>query len=121
MRGYTDHAVERAAERYGIVATDEEWEAAADAILTARRGERAAAVLMMRLNNGHAEHWGVRIGERAVIAVLLCKELRIVTILAPHQNGVAKKRPINRQTAWGRKRRDGTDRYRHRWDDDDAA
>lgn len=78
-RRYTEHAIDRLAERHaGLVIVAEAWEKAAQDIEAARLRVGTAAMLVKRRSDG-AEHWLVRLA--GVPAVVVYRAGIIVTVL----------------------------------------
>lgn len=80
MRHFTDHAAERAHERYAVAATDEEWSRAALDIMDVVAGVGRAALLLARLPGGR-ERWAVRVGQEMMTVVYLPRAAIILTVL----------------------------------------
>lgn len=75
---FTRHAAERAAERYGVVPSVEEWGQAILDITDTVLGLRSGAILLAR--KGAMERWLVRIGGAAMIAIYDPSQAAIITV-----------------------------------------
>ena len=104
-----DHARSRAAERYGIHATIDEWRRAVMDIMDAVSGAAARATLLARLP-AERERWLVRLGTRAIVVVYLPRAALIVTAI-PHHAGNRPNWKGRLQMAPGRERRERPWRY----------
>lgn len=78
---YTNHALQRTAERYGIEATYEEWRGLLLDIWAAVEGA-GTAMLLGRTRHGR-ERWLGRLGVTPVIAVYDPVDARVLTVLPP--------------------------------------
>lgn len=107
---YTTHAVERAAERYGLEPTEADWSQAVLDIIDTVAGDRRAAILLRVFANGF-ERWLLKLCGADVVVVYNPVQALIVTVaLSRHssddhqraaQGRVARGRPVERrQTRW---------------------
>lgn len=79
MRHATDHATERALERYGILAVADDWARAVLDIADAVDGTKPSALLVRR--DGNMEKWIVRLRGVAVMAIYDPHAAVFVTLL----------------------------------------
>ena len=92
--GFTTHAAERAAERYGLTPTRAEWSRAVLDIIDTIAGDSRAASLVA-IKPGGKEEWLVNLAGSAVLAIYAPSTAVIVTL-----------RPVRSQfnrDDWGRK------------------
>lgn len=76
----TRHAIDRAAERYGVTATEDDFAVLVCDLLDTLTGVRASAVRLRRLPSG-LEHWLARLCGVAVIVVYAPDLARVLTVL----------------------------------------
>ncbi len=86
MRHGTEHATERALERYGVDASLADWQRAVADIMDVVAGTGCAAMLLRRYAN--AEHWIVRVNGEAMIAVYSPASAVILTVLRQNRRSV---------------------------------
>lgn len=104
MRPATNHAIEQAAARCGVVASAEEWEAARQAIIASVLGEPSGA-MRLKVRADGSERWLVNLAGRAVLAVYDPERALIITVLP--DGAVMARRPVPyTQTLRGRQRRE---------------
>ncbi len=80
MRPYTDHAADQLAERYGFVATEDEWQRAVLDIIDVVGGLGARALLLRRQGNGR-ELWLARLAGRPMRLVYQPALAMFITVL----------------------------------------
>ncbi len=96
------HAMDQARARYGIAASEAEWEDARQAIIAAVAGEPSRATLLFAAQKEGAARWLVPLGASSVIAVYRPAGAIIVTVLPPGARSWQP--PAPRQNAPGRAR-----------------
>ena len=77
---HSDHAAVRAAERYGVHATPEQWTRAVLDIIDAVAGDAVNAVLLRRRRTDR-EEWLVRLAGEPLIAIYRPETATIITVL----------------------------------------
>lgn len=100
----TEHAAQRAEERYGIVATDEEWMQALLDILDTVAGDRKAALRLANDKRRKSERWLVKLAGVQIVACYLPEAALIVSVWPA---GLNKDRGRQNQSTcreWGRGR-----------------
>lgn len=92
MQHATVHATERALERYGIVASEGDWQQAMLDITNTLLGLTARAIMLRRFDDG-AETWVVRLAGCPVIAVYQPRLALFRTVL---ESGISMQRYYRR-------------------------
>lgn len=82
LPGYTIHAAQRAAERFGINPTRTDWQAALLSIIAKVAGDKSDAV-RLRVQSDQCEVWAVIVCGRAVSVVYDPDRANIITALLP--------------------------------------
>lgn len=95
------HAEQRALERYGIAATQQDWDALVLAITDSVMGRSNSAWLLGRQNDG-TEKWLAPLAGVAVRVVYCPRQARVITVLPPEAS-YKKKIPVHMKRNSGRR------------------